>query len=77
MLSLLKANVEFFTPVLLDVIGLPADVFFACFAVGRVMGWCAHANEQRCYGWLVRPQSRYVGPEPSVDAIPTRTAIPR
>ncbi len=58
----LKANVEFYTAVLLDAIGLPAELFSACFAVGRVAGWCAHVDEQRRYGRLVRPQSRYVGP---------------
>lgn len=73
----LKANVEFYTAVLLDAIGLPAEVFSACFAVGRVVGWCAHVNEQRSYGRLVRPQSHYVGPEPSTEAIPATTAIPR
>jgi citrate synthase len=70
----LKANVEFYTAVLLDAIGLPADVFSACFAIGRVVGWCAHVNEQRSYGRLVRPQSRYVGPDP-LETIPARTAI--
>jgi citrate synthase len=74
----LKANVEFYTAVLLDAIGLPAEVFSACFAIGRVVGWCAHVNEQRSYGRLVRPQSRYVGPEAaSLDPIPTRTASRR
>lgn len=73
----LKANVEFYTAVLLDAIGLPAEVFSACFAIGRVVGWCAHVNEQRSYGRLVRPQSRYVGPDPSPEAIPARTAIRR
>jgi citrate synthase len=74
----LKANVEFYTAVLLDAIGLPAEVFSACFAIGRVVGWCAHVNEQRSYGRLVRPQSRYVGPEPaSLNAIPARTEIRR
>jgi citrate synthase len=74
----LKANVEFYTAVLLDAIGLPAEVFSACFAIGRVVGWCAHVNEQRSYGRLVRPQSRYVGPVPaSLEPIPARIAIRR
>ncbi|HET9239121.1 MAG TPA: citrate synthase [Oligoflexus sp.] len=74
----LKANVEFYTAVLLDAIGLPAEVFSACFAIGRVVGWCAHVDEQRRHGRLVRPQSRYVGPDPApLDAIPARPAIRR
>jgi len=58
----LKANVEFYTAVLLDALGLPAVLFSACFAAGRVAGWCAHVDEQRKFGRLVRPQSNYVGP---------------
>ena len=58
----LKANVEFYTAVLLDAIGLPAELFSPTFAVGRVIGWCAHVAEQRQFGRLVRPRSTYVGP---------------
>jgi citrate synthase len=61
----LKANVEFFTAVLLEAIGLPRDAFSPTFAVGRVAGWCAHAIEQRERGRLIRPTSRYIGPPAS------------
>lgn len=57
----LKANVEFYTAVLLSTIGLPTTLFSATFASGRVAGWCAHVAEQRRYGRLVRPQSNYIG----------------
>jgi citrate synthase len=58
----LRANVEFYTAVLLDAIGLPRTLFTPTFAVGRVAGWCAHVEEQWRYGRLIRPTSRYVGP---------------
>jgi citrate synthase len=58
----LHANVEFFTAVLLDTLGLPRALFAAIFAVARVAGWCAHVFEQRAQGRLIRPSSRYVGP---------------
>ncbi|HEY1696311.1 MAG TPA: citrate synthase [Polyangiaceae bacterium] len=58
----LKANVEFFTAVLLEAVGLPREAFSPTFAVGRVAGWCAHWIEQRATGRLIRPASRYVGP---------------
>jgi citrate synthase len=58
----LKANVEFYTAVILDAIGLPPELFSPTFACGRVVGWCAHVDEQRKFGRLVRPQSTYVGP---------------
>jgi citrate synthase len=60
----LRANVEFYTAVLLDAIGLPRALFSPTFAVGRVAGWCAHIDEQRRLGRLIRPSSRYVGPSP-------------
>jgi citrate synthase len=60
----LRANVEFYTAVLLDAVGLPRGAFSPTFAVGRVLGWCAHCEEQRAYGRLIRPASRYLGPAP-------------
>jgi citrate synthase len=61
----LRANVEFYTAVLLDAVGLPRALFTPTFAVGRVAGWCAHVQEQRQTGRLIRPASRYVGPRPA------------
>jgi citrate synthase len=58
----LRANVEFYTAVLLDAVGLERTAFTPTFAVGRVAGWCAHIEEQRATGRLIRPASRYIGP---------------
>jgi citrate synthase len=60
----LETNVEFYTAVLLDALGLPADSFTSIFASARVLGWIAHAREQETSGRLIRPRSRYVGPTP-------------
>lgn len=57
----LRANVEFFTAVLLEAIGIPRGMFTATFAIGRVVGWCAHVDEQRRTGRLIRPRARYIG----------------
>ena len=57
----LRANVEFYTAVLLEAVGVPRSAFTAVFACGRVGGWLAHIAEQRRTGRLIRPQSRYVG----------------
>jgi len=62
----LAANVEFYTAVILDAIGLPQSLFSATFAVARVAGWLAHIDEQLAGGRLIRPASRYVGPQPRV-----------
>jgi citrate synthase len=61
----LHANVEFYTAVLLDALSLPRTLFTPTFAVGRVVGWSAHIDEQRKVGKLIRPASKYVGPLPS------------
>jgi citrate synthase len=63
----LRANVEFYTAVLLDTIGLDRAEFSPTFAAGRAAGWCAHVAEQRAAGKLIRPASSYVGP-PVVEA---------
>lgn len=60
----LDTNVEFYTALLLEALGLPPSAFTCVFAMGRVTGWIAHAREQLAGGRLIRPQSRYVGPLP-------------
>jgi citrate synthase len=61
----LDTNVEFYTAILLDAVGLPRSLFTPVFAAGRVVGWVAHALEQERDGRIIRPQSRYVGPSPA------------
>jgi len=58
----LETNVEFYTAVLLDAIGIDRELFTPLFAVGRTPGWCAHVMEQQATGKLIRPASVYVGP---------------
>ena len=58
----LRANVEFYTAVLLDALGFPRQAFTGVFAAGRVAGWCAHIAEQREHGKLIRPRAAYIGP---------------
>jgi citrate synthase len=64
----LDTNVEFYTALVLESLGLPRDSFTNVFAVGRVAGWTAHTLEQETSGRIIRPQSRYVGPAPRRDA---------
>jgi citrate synthase len=60
----LDTNVEFYTALLLDALGFERSAFTAVFALGRVLGWLAHALEQQATGRLIRPQSVYIGPRP-------------
>lgn len=58
----LKTNVEFYTALVLHMVGLSSDLFSPTFAVGRVGGWTAHVLEQLGDNRLIRPSSDYVGP---------------
>jgi citrate synthase len=58
----LKTNVEFYTALVLQSIGLQPSAFVAMFACGRCAGWCAHVIEQHAEDHLIRPQSEYIGP---------------
>jgi len=58
----LRTNVEFFTALVLQALGLEPKSFVATFACGRIAGWCAHVIEQHAEDHLIRPQSDYVGP---------------
>ena len=60
----IETNVEFYTALLLDAVGLPREAFTPVFALARSAGWLAHALEQRKTGRLIRPAASYVGPRP-------------
>ena len=60
----LKANVEFYTAVLLSALDIDASLFSAIFACARCAGWAAHYVEQRHHGRLIRPASHYIGALP-------------
>jgi citrate synthase len=58
----LKTNVEFYTALVLQSLGLEPGSFVALFACGRCAGWAAHVIEQHAEDHLIRPMSEYVGP---------------
>ncbi|MEO5617887.1 MAG: citrate synthase/methylcitrate synthase [Candidatus Eisenbacteria bacterium] len=59
----LRTNVEFYTALVLQSVGLKPATFVAMFACGRAAGWAAHVIEQHAEDHLIRPQSEYVGPK--------------
>lgn len=60
----LPSNVEFYSGVIMETVGLPRSMFTSTFAVSRTVGWVTHAVEQAASAKLIRPAARYVGPEP-------------
>jgi citrate synthase len=43
---------------------LPEGAALSLFALGRTIGWIAHAIEQYASNQLIRPRAQYVGPKP-------------
>lgn len=60
----LYANVEFFAGPVMELCGIPRDMFTPTFAVSRVVGWAANILEQAAERRIIRPAARYVGPPP-------------
>ena len=60
----LAPNIDFGLATVQRTIGLPTIAPLAIFAVGRCVGWIAHAQEQYENPDLIRPRARYVGESP-------------
>ncbi|QTE01392.1 citrate synthase/methylcitrate synthase [Streptomyces cyanogenus] len=60
----LHTNVEFYAGVVMELCGLPREMFTPTFAAARVVGWSANILEQAADSKIIRPVARYVGPEP-------------
>jgi len=58
----LYTNVEFYSSVVMDSVGLPPDLFTATFAASRTVGWTANVVEQVANNRLIRPEIEYTGP---------------
>ncbi len=55
-------------------LGLPRGAAFVLFALGRTVGWMAHAAEQVAGGQLIRPRAIQVDAAPEVQAKSTKPA---
>jgi citrate synthase len=59
-----RPGIDFALVALRRHLGMPLGAAFGMFALGRSLGWIAHALEQRAQGHLIRPRASYVGPPP-------------
>ena len=57
-------NVDFWASVVLTGAGIPKELFTTIFATSRVSGWTAHVLESLADLRLIRPASRWIGPQP-------------
>lgn len=67
-----RPNIDFALAAVSQAQGLPEDAPLMLFALGRAVGWLAHALEQAQTGTLIRPRARYVGPPPAKDGAGAR-----
>ena len=63
------ANVDFYSGILYQAMGIPVDQFTAIFAISRSAGWLAHWREQLRGNRIFRPTQVYTG-EPARDYVP-------
>jgi len=54
-------NVDFYSGIVYQALGIPRDVFTPIFAIARVAGWLAHWLEQLKNNRIFRPEQIYVG----------------
>jgi citrate synthase len=63
-------NVDFWASVVLTGARIPKEFFTCMFATSRVAGWTAHVLEALADLRIIRPASRWIGPEPGKKPLP-------
>ncbi len=54
-------NVDFFSGIVYQSLGIPKDLFTPIFAIARVVGWLSHWLEQISHNRIYRPEQIFVG----------------
>jgi len=71
----LYPNVDLYSGLALNHVGIPSYMFTPVFAVGRAPGWLAHILEQYGDNRIIRPRAEYVGP-PRTQYVPIERRTP-
>lgn len=56
-------NLDFYSASAYHYCDIPTSLFTPIFVMSRITGWSAHVFEQRADNRLIRPSSKYIGPE--------------
>jgi citrate synthase len=57
----LPVNVDYYSTLVYQSMGIPVDLNLCLFAIARMAGWTAHALEQYADNRLIRPRAEYTG----------------
>lgn len=63
-----KPNIDYALASIGFILGLPPSAGLSLFALGRTIGWIAHAIEQYQAPGIIRPRARYTGDTPRIPA---------
>lgn len=57
-----SSNVDFYSGFVYEMIGLPEEIYTPLFAMARIVGWCAHRNEELTFDGrrIIRPAYKNV-----------------
>ncbi len=57
--KVISANVDFYSGLIYEMLGIPSDLYTPLFAISRIAGWCAHRiEEMETCGRIMRPAYR-------------------
>lgn len=57
--KVISANVDFYSGLVYEMLGIPSDLYTPLFAISRIAGWCAHRMEEmETCGRIMRPAYR-------------------
>ncbi len=59
----LYPNVDYYSAIVLNAVGIATDMMTPLFAMARIAGWTAHIMEQWADNRLIRPRGNYIGPD--------------
>lgn len=69
----ISANVDMFSGLVYQMLGIPSELYTPIFAIARMVGWCAHRIEEVIYGGrILRPAYRALSPQRSYVPIDER-----
>ena len=59
-----SSNVDFYSGFVYEMIGLPQEIYTPLFAMARIVGWCAHRNEELNFEGkrIIRPAYKPLAP---------------